>query len=37
MCAVGICGCVCVYVFSINVEDMCINGGGGWESASVYV
>lgn len=37
VCAVGICSCVCVHVFSMNAGDMCINGGGGWESVSVYV
>lgn len=29
MCAVGICSCVCVYVFSMNVGDMCVDGGWG--------
>lgn len=29
MCAVGICSCVCVHVFSVNAGDMCIKGGRG--------
>ncbi len=38
MCVCGwdlqLCLCLCIFY---ECRDMCINGGGGWESVSVYV